>query len=58
MKDGETLEKLNEWRQCYNRTEHLLKNWKTGVYHVAQIPRGHKSTITAFDSNGIMRLSI
>ena len=51
--EGETLEKLGFWREVYNRAEHLLKNWRNGIYAVAPILKGHKGKITAFDSDGL-----
>ena len=49
----ETLEQLGYWREIYNRAEHLIKNWKMGIYSIAPILKGHKGKITAFDSDGL-----
>ena len=48
----DTLEQLGYWREVYNRAEHLIKNWKMGIYSIAPILKGHKGKITAFDSDG------
>lgn len=50
--DTETLQELDEWRDIYNRAEHLESNWKNGIYFVPPLLKGHKYRITAFDTNG------
>jgi hypothetical protein len=53
---GSSLEKLCHWREVFNRGEHLVKNWQRGIYFVVPILKSHKGYVTAFDSNGWIKL--
>ena len=46
------LEELCYYRDIFNRAEHLLKNWKTGIYFIPPVIKLHKGQVSAFDSNG------
>ena len=56
--DCVSLDKLGFWREVYNRAEHLIRNWRSGVYVIAPILKGHKGKISAFDSDGLDFLKI
>ena len=40
------------WKQVYMRAFVLMSNWNYGVYSVAPLLRGHKSSITALSTEG------
>lgn len=48
------MEQLNEWREIYNRAEHLKFNWSQGIYFVLPLLKEHRHPINAFDTNGTL----
>ena len=40
------------WKEVYMKASVLMSNWRYGVYSVAPLLRGHKSSITALSVEG------
>ena len=53
LKESIIKESLCKWREIFNRAQHLEKNWKTVIYFVAPILKGHRGAVSSFDSNGL-----
>ena len=47
------LEVLCFWRNVFNRAEHLMRNWRSGVYFIPPTMKTHNGFVSAFDSDGI-----